>query len=98
MNPVIVQAIREQRILSINYPPGPRTVEPHAHGASADGNDLLRAFQTDGASESGEHVNWKLFRTDRMEGMTIQDERFDGPRPGYRRDDKAMKGGIYAQL
>lgn len=98
MNPIILQAISERRLLSIDYDPGLRIVEPCAYGTSAEHNELLRAFQTSGASAQGEHVNWKLFRVDRVRSIRLLDENFAGPRPEYRRDDKAMKGGIYRQL
>lgn len=95
---IIKNAIEGCMVLEIYYPPGLRIVEPHAVGRSADGNLLLRAFQTDGASASGEHVNWKLFRLDRAGNVGGSLGAFAGPRPGYRRGDKAMKGGIIAQL
>ena len=97
MNPTICQAINEQRLLRLYYDPGLRTVEPHAHGESRGGNDLLRAFQTSGASASGEHVNWKLFRLDRITSLELLEETFPGSRPEYRRNDKAM-ALIYCQL
>lgn len=73
-------------------------IEPHALGYSEEGHVLLRAYQTDGASASGEHINWKLFRLDRMATIQASGKLFDGPRPLYRRGDSAMKGGIIAQL
>ena len=98
MNTILSSAIRDKLVLEIDYPPGRRFVEPHAHGESSKSDELLRAFQTSGASASGEHINWKLFRVDRIRGLALTGEHFPGPRPGYRRDDKAMKGGIFAQL
>jgi hypothetical protein len=94
----VKNAIEGRKVLEINYPPGRRLVEPHALGYSDDGNLFLRAFQTQGASASGEHKNWKLFRLDRAEGIGLTASAFVGPRPDYRRGDKAMKGGIVAQL
>ena len=94
----LIQAINDRRLIVIDYEPGIRTIEPHAYGESADDNGLLRAFQTDGASASGEQVHWKLFRVDRIRSFELLDERFPGPRPEYRQGDRAMKGGIYAQL
>lgn len=98
MNTLITDAIQNRLVLEIDYPPGRRKIEPHAHGESKDGNELLRAFQTEGASESGEHVNWKLFRVDRIQQLVETGETFSGPRPGYKRGDSAMKGGIFAEL
>lgn len=98
MNSIICQAIRERRLLRLNYDPGSRTIEPHAHGESKDGNELLRAYQTAGASASGEHENWKLFRVDRITSLELLAERFAGPRTGYNPDDPAMKGGVFCHL
>lgn len=98
MDGTIDGAIRAKRVLELNYDPGRRTIEPHAFGRSADGHLLLRAYQTGGASSSGEHEHWKLFRVDRITGLSGTDAQFDGPRPGYKRGDKAMKGGIIREL
>jgi hypothetical protein len=84
--------------MRINYDLGMREIEPHAVGYGSDGQLLLRAYQTTGASASGEHENWKLFRLDRFTGSSKPADPFNGPRPGYRRGDKAMKQGIIAQL
>ena len=95
MNRSIRAAIDERRLIELNYEPGYRLIEPHAYGLSKDGNELLRAYQTEGASASGEHQNWKLFRVDRITDLKVLDERFDDPRPGYRQGDSAMKGGFW---
>tara|TARA_R110000824_G_scaffold37634_3_gene115690 strand:+ start:383 stop:676 length:294 start_codon:yes stop_codon:yes gene_type:complete len=97
MNPIICQAINERRLLRIDYTVGMRTVEPHAYGESAGGDELLRAFQVGGPHADPGH-DWDLFRLDRAGAIQILDAHFDGPRPGYRRDDSAMKGGIFCQL
>jgi len=80
------------------YPPGVRIIEPHAFGWSADRNLLLRAYQIEGASASGEHEWWKLFRVDRAESIDLTGASFDGPRPEYKRGDRAMRAGIIAEL
>ena len=94
---VIASAITERRTIQLYYEPGLRIIEPHAVGYGSSGQVLLRAFQTDGASASGEHVNWKLFRIDRIVSLEITAAGFEGPRPEYKRDD-AMKRGIISQL
>ena len=91
-------AISSLKVLEVDYFPGLRLIEPHCLGSSKDGNLLLRAFQTSGASASGEHENWKLFRLDRFKDVKLTDKSFDGPRPEYNPDDKAMKGGIISRL
>jgi len=94
----IVQAINERRLVLLNYDPGLRVIEPCAYGASSEHHGLLRAYQRSGASAHGEPENWKLFRTDRISSIQLLDERFAGPRPEYRRNDKAMRGGMICQL
>lgn len=94
----VQHAIEAREVLEINYDPGVRVIEPHAVGYSSSGDILLRAYQTSGASASGEHATWKLFRLDRVGSVSKTGDQFDGPRPGYRRGDKAMKGGIASQL
>jgi hypothetical protein len=98
MHPIIIHAITQRCVLALYYDPGPRLVEPCCYGLSTEHHGLLRAFQVSGANASGEPVNWKLFRTDRIREIRLTDERFLGMRPGYRRNDKAMRGGIYCQL
>jgi predicted DNA-binding transcriptional regulator YafY len=98
MHALIIEAISARRLLRIDYEPGPRIIEPCAYGEGSDGQVLLRAFQTSGASASGEHAYWKLFREDRIVAINLLADHFAGPRPGYRRNDKAMTRGIYCQL
>lgn len=98
MREVLVEAIRARLLVTIWYPPGSRTIEPHALGFGSQGQLLLRAFQVEGASASGESENWKLFRLDRMEDCSPGSASFVGPRSDYKRNDRAMKGGILAQL
>ena len=98
MTMLIRDAIRRRVMLRVNYDPGERLVEPHTYGESKDGNFLLRAFQVSGASQSNEHVNWKLFRIDRMVSVSLSDQTFSGPRPDYNPDDKAMKGDVIERL
>lgn len=77
MKTTIADCIRNSLRIKVHYEPGARTIEPHALGYSKDGNVLLRAYQTDGASASGEHEHWKLFRVDRLRSATPTSETFD---------------------
>lgn len=90
MNWTICSAIRSKRVIRFYYDGGLRTAEPFRYGASSEGNDLLRAYQTSGYSESGYPVGWRLFRVDRMSSINITDETFSGNRPDYNPDDSAM--------
>ena len=84
-------------MLQLTYEWGYRTVEPYAYGLGKENQELLRAFQTGGASESGDPVGWKLFKVDEIRRVTLLGETFRA-RQEYRRDDKAMTKAIYAQL
>lgn len=94
----IITAIEQKLLLLLEYAPGDRVVEPHAYGRSKSGAELLRAYQVAGATSSGDADGWKLFRVDRAGMIAVGDRRFEGPRAGYRRNDRAMVGGIIAQL
>ena len=98
MDTRICEAIQEQKFLQIYYEDGYRIVEPHAYGENTKGHELLRAYQVQGSSESGEYRGWKLFRIDEMHSIHVLNDNFDGPRQGYRRDDSALNLTIYCQL
>jgi predicted DNA-binding transcriptional regulator YafY len=98
MQSVLIAAIEGRRLVSLWYDPGVRVVEPHALGYGSGGQLLLRAFQIEGASASNRHFNWKLFRLDRMRDASFNGGSFPAPRPDYKRDDRAMKRGVIAQL
>ena len=96
--PEICQAINERRAIQLNYEWGHRTAEPHAYGLNDNGHELLRAYQTGGASESGQPTGWKIFRVHEITGLTVLEEHFSHPRQGYKRGDKALDRRIYCEL
>lgn len=98
MKDLLIEAIERRLRLSIFYEPGQRVIEPHALGFGSAGQLLLRAFQTEGVSASGEHVHWKLLRVDRIVSCELEGTKFYDPRDGYRENDKAMTRGIVAQI
>lgn len=81
-------AIEDRHLLEFRYDGFRRIVEPHAFGVSKRGRYTLRAYQVDGGSESGETAGWKLFHVSDMQSIVVSPERFPGPRPDYRRDDR----------
>lgn len=93
----IAAAIQGRNLLSFLYDGYSRTVEPHTYGVDTKGHMAVRAYQVGGGSESGEYVGWKLFHVTEMLGVTVQTQTFAGPRPGYKRGDKAF-AKIRAQL
>ena len=93
----ICRSIRERKLLSIYYEGEYRRIEPHVYGESVAGNVLIRAYQIEGFSRSGESHFWKLFDQDKITFINLLDERFPGPRDDYKRDDPAI-AKIYCQL
>lgn len=93
----IAAAIQSRNLLSFMYDGFNRTVEPHTYGTDTKGHMALRAYQVGGGSDSGEYVGWKLFHVHEMLSVSIQPQAFAGPRPGYKRGDKAF-ASIMAQL
>ena len=98
MNSTICTAIRERRLIQLSYHWGHRVVEPHAYGLNENGHELLRVFQTSGASDSGKPAGWKLLRADEITGMRVLEDHFAGARSGYSRGDKALDREIYCEL
>jgi hypothetical protein len=84
-NPTISTAVFEKRLLQFNYYGRLCLVEPHAYGEAPDGGGVLIAWQRSPAPGG-----WKVFRQDKMEGIDLADARFKGPRPDYKRGDKAI--------
>ncbi len=90
MSHQVCAAITNRRLLSAFYEGGSRTIEPYCHGFSKSDDELLRAFQISGFSQSGESTGWKLFRLDRLEAISVLDRGF-APRAGYNPDDPAIR-------
>lgn len=93
----IASAIRNRQLIRFSYDGYLRTVEPHAYGTDRKNRYLLRGYQVAGGSESGEFVGWKLFREDEMVALNVTTDKFAGPRPDYKRGDKAIHD-IVAEL
>ncbi|MET4677249.1 hypothetical protein [Luteibacter sp. ME-Dv--P-043b] len=86
----VCQAIRERRLLAIEYGGTHRLVQPHVYGDDHAGHRLLSAYQVSGDSASGASRGWKSFRMDRVGSVVLTTERFHGARTDYQRDDGAF--------
>ena len=96
MNQTISEAIQKKQVLELRYHGFSRMVEPHAHGRDNSGDEVLRCYQISGGSESEERVGWKLLKMREVFSLHITTDSFT-PRPGYRRNDKAMEY-VFCQL
>jgi hypothetical protein len=97
MNALICQAIKETLLLDFSYEGHHRLVEPHAYGVNDKEHAILRCYQVGGSSESHKSPYWRIFLESEMHGLRIVQQKFSGPRTGYKRNDKAMTQ-IYCQL
>jgi len=97
MNDIIIEAIENRKLLEFFYKDHYRVVEPHTFGVSSKGNENLSAFQIDGTSESIVVPDWGLFTIDKMNGLKILNETFEGTRPKYSKGDSRMIE-IYKEL
>jgi hypothetical protein len=97
MNQIICDAIREKKVISFQYNGFDRVVEPHAHGISTAGNPCLRCYQISGGSASRRVPDWKMMRTDAISGLTVSENTFSSPRPGYKKGDRGMSR-IFCEL
>jgi len=101
MNEIIMDAIRNKKVLQFYYDDKFRIVEPHVYGSSKkkDGGDLLRAYQVMGDSTSTNELGWRLFSVDNinLDDLSLSGNSFTGEREYYNPKDKAMKE-IYINL
>lgn len=78
-------------MVEFDYDGGPRIVEPHAHGISTAGHEVLRGYQTGGYSRSGKSEGWRLFDVSKIEGLRQTGDHFMQDRPNYSPDDRQMR-------
>ena len=98
MNLSIREAVHARAKLEISYNWGKRIVEPHAYGVNQKDSEIVRVYQTSGASRSGKPTGWKILPVDEILGLVILSKHFDNPRQGYKRGDKALSKLIYCEL
>ena len=96
MNRQICDAIENKRLLAFNYDRLPREIEPHAHGISSKGKEVVRGYQTGGHSSSGP-LGWRLWDVAKMESLRVCRSTFANTRPDYRRNDAGMKS-VHCEL
>lgn len=86
---ILTTAVNDKRLVSFDYDGLRRVVEPHAVGFGKGESVLMRGFQVEGESAT-QTTGWKLFKADKIEGLTLTPEVFNQPREGYKPGDKAM--------
>jgi len=92
----ICRAIRERRLLEIEYHGHLRTVAPHVYGIDTTGDEMLSGYQLWGGSDGGASAGWKSLKVREISTLAVTTRKF-GPRPEYRQGDGAMRE-IFCQL
>ncbi len=85
----IIDAIKNQNLISLYYDGGIREVEPYCFGVSRQGNILLRVYQISGYSNSNK-LGWKLLSFENIKTIEILKGKFENIRIEYKKGDKAM--------
>jgi hypothetical protein len=80
---LLLQAIRERRVLTFVYRGHARTVEAHACGVSTKGEAVLHGYQTAGESASRPPPGWRTFSLAEIRDVALGAETFAGARDGY---------------
>lgn len=83
-------AVGLRRRVRFNYGGRDRVVEPYLCGRDRHGNDLLTAWQVEGASSSGPPQGWRTYRLDQVFDLEVLGDRFGSPRPGFVSTDDRM--------
>ena len=78
----VCQAIQSRHLIALRYGDGWRLVEPGVHGHTADGREMLSAYQHRGASASNHSTGWKLFRVAVIDTLEVLDVALLAPRRG----------------
>ena len=80
---LLLQAIRERRVLTFVYRGHARMVEAHACGVSTKGEAVLHGYQTAGGSASRPPPGWRTFSLAEIRDVALGAETFAGARDGY---------------
>jgi hypothetical protein len=96
MQDMICQAIREKRLLELEYDGHVRRVAPHIYGIDATGEELLSCYQVWGSGESGEPAGWKSFKLADVSQLKLTTKRF-APRPEYGFGERAI-ARVFCQI
>jgi hypothetical protein len=93
LNPLLLSAIQERRVLSLIYKGRPVDVEPYTYGRMLTGNDFLYGWQ-----RSGTFSNWRFFWLHLARGIRLSEVTFEGARADYSTSGLGHVSEVYAQL
>jgi hypothetical protein len=82
----ICEAISRRRLISFIYKGRQRLVEPHMVGYNKSNELALSAWFLSGESASKDGPGWRTYLVNDISGLSVLEQTFDEPRPGYQRD------------
>jgi hypothetical protein len=88
MQDLICQAIREKRLLELQFGGQSRRVAPHIYGIDAAGEEMLSCYEVWGGSD-GVPAGWLSLRLAEISQLKLTSKRF-APRPEHQRSDGAI--------
>ena len=97
MNPTIIEAIRQRRVLSVLYDGCSRTVEPHVYGINSAGHEAVSCYQVGGGSSSGKAEGWKMLLISKLGTVTMTEQKFTPRTTRSPWADNPMRQ-VYAQV
>lgn len=84
MREQLVTAIEQRKVVTFTYRGHPRRVQPAAFGVGGRHHrETLHAYQVSGSSERGGVPDWRNFNVAAIESLSVTDETFSAPPPGY---------------
>ena len=90
MNSIICEGIHTKCKIKFYYEGGTRIVEPFCYGVNSKGDEVLRAYQTDGYSQSDKPYGWRIYIVHKISSISLLNDSFSGNRPYYNPNDRAM--------
>lgn len=87
---IACQALRQRKVLELQYNGFSRSVEVHVCGYTELGHAVLRAWQISGGGPRGEQQGWKLMRLDEASDAQISEQTSEAPRRGFKPGDPAI--------
>lgn len=83
-------AIAARRFVQFRYNDRWRVAYPCAHGWLPTGNEGLRAHEVRLVNGRLRTLPGRMYLVSRLDSLTVTDQEFDTPPPGYRRGDRGM--------
>ena len=91
----LIDAIRDRRVVEIDYRGSSRIVHPHAVYRSSSGTLCLDALQVSGESRSGNLPGWRVFKLMQVVDVRVLDATFER-QPDYEPGAEKYQHGLLA--